>query len=575
MIKRLVSAESLYYGSPFGLFVVRLGTETQKSNEDILNHVKKVIKTKVNNRAAITGSMYLLDNLRKAFDQIGVDRIVYSKESRLHSRAANVDFWQYDLVINTALDWTDVGQYIGGSYGSGQQGWVNSEWVEEGHLEIMAPDTKGKLTRMISLDSRETTAWYGDTEAEDFSHIPCMALRAKTSVPYKSKHKIKLSVEFYDNAELAIKDGSKNLICVLPMNKRYPGIYLAPMEQTISNTYRMRVLNPNKVYATFVGETLVLYNGNKSFASVMDAMGDDIRFSHVHVLQLIQYEMGRDIAVLIHSSGNGNCSARLRFIDGYKIDCNKVRRDSGGTQKTYHIGICGKGSSIYASWTTAPGYSCDMMNLVAPYYADNKEQSKEVLEIVRRMFNISVNSFIRALRASGEDIQELHEKYFRLIHTWPQGTEHNDVEGDILANWFEKCTRTTISNDEKIIAAYKNMKTKLERELLEIGEYVNGYDFSKVMPIPKVSLDKKVKKDFYKCISTDVEKKTVSRVMGKQVSPKEVITTQIRFMAITEPQIYVKNFSIKDLYDGTKNEIVLNYSQMKGATLRDKIENRR
>ncbi len=574
MMRKLYNADALYYGSPLGLFIIRLGTREKKTNQEIWSHVKKAVKNKVRERAVMTGSMYLLDNATAALEQINVDRVVYSKVKQVYSRADNSNFWQHDLAIDITLDNIDLGQFIGGSYGSGVQPWICSEWVEEGFLEIMVPDTKGKITKSVSFNSRETTAWYTDTEAQDFSYIPCICLKAKISTTYKSKHKVKLGLEFYENAEEAIKHGGKDLIAVAPMSRIYPAIHFSPIEQTMSNTYRFRTFNPNKTYGHFVGNTLLIYNGHKSVEVVMEAFGNDIRLSGAHVFQIVQYEPARDICMLINQVSGTYSSGRIRFVDGYKIDYNRTRRDSNGTQKVFNISLHNKPNSFYCSWSTVPGYSSDMLNLVVPYYNDNQEKSKYALSLIKQMFNISSNSHIRALRPTTDDVNRLTTAYYDLLHTWPE-TDDKPMEDDVLAHWFKHCTRTTMSNDEKIVAAYKNMKTKLEKELLEIGEYVNGFDFSKMMPIPKVTLDKKIKENFYKCISTDVEKRTLTRVMGKAVVPKEIITTQIRFMTTASPSIYVKNFSIKDLYDANKNEIVLDYNKLKGATIHDQAKNRR
>ena len=67
-----------------------------------------------------------------------------------------------------------------------------------------------------------------------------------------------------------------------------------------------------------------------------------------------------------------------------------------------------------------------------------------------------------------------------------------EAQPDTLSEWFKYCTRTSKQNDDNIVKAYEKMKKDLEREYKELGTYLNHYDFSKCMPIPRILTDEKI-----------------------------------------------------------------------------------
>ena len=148
---------------------------------------------------------------------------------------------------------------------------------------------------------------------------------------------------------------------------------------------------------------------------------------------------------------------------------------------------------------------------------------------------------------------------------------------DLLTKWFQYCTRTSKHTDDNIIQAYKNMKSKLEKEYKEIQNYLDYYDFSKCIPVPTINIDKKMLKNYYKTLHIEPQNYIIKSINNKKIQQdivgrKSTITIQT---IVKKNDVYMATYPLLDFYNRQNNSLELNYDNMKGAVIRDKVKNRR
>ena len=120
-------------------------------------------------------------------------------------------------------------------------------------------------------------------------------------------------------------------------------------------------------------------------------------------------------------------------------------------------------------------------------------------------------------------------------------------EGDnILDDWFRSCVRTKKQTDMGILHAYMNMKSKLEQEYKQLKTYMDFYDFSKCKPIPSVSMDKKMRENYYKTLHIEPECVILNKINNKNIEKISTIKPMVKFNLLTSKGMLLEGK--KDLY---------------------------
>lgn len=165
---------------------------------------------------------------------------------------------------------------------------------------------------------------------------------------------------------------------------------------------------------------------------------------------------------------------------------------------------------------------------------------------------------------------EKFENYFKTLLMEPTVSE----EEDILTTWFSSCVRNKQRNDDNLLRAYRQMKYRLLQEYKALEDYVTTYDFSKVLPVPRIEMDKKAKENFYKSLHVQAKNIKINNVNNKKI--KEINKTQamVDMMFTQSGNIFKENFPLTKYYNPTKNTLEFNYNKMKGELIHDKIKNR-
>jgi len=214
----------------------------------------------------------------------------------------------------------------------------------------------------------------------------------------------------------------------------------------------------------------------------------------------------------------------------------------------------------------SPNVSQYFGSIVIP--VDSKNIQRDALRVVTEMikFILPVSDTIENINFS--DCFETYKKYVLDLV--------GESQPDTLSEWFKYCTRASKQNDDNIVKAYERMKKSLEKEYKELGTYLNHYDFSKCMPVPRITTDEKLIENCYKCLHIEPKTVIINSINNKNIKSIQEVQPTISFMVIDKRGRLLKgDYSINKFYNNKTNEVELLYNKLKGEVVRDKIENRR
>ena len=371
---------------------------------------------------------------------------------------------------------------------------------------------------------------------------------------------VKAVYKIYDNLEEGLNDYELGDISFSPLN----GVI-----QTLSRggyvlrNNRMRVSSANKyLYKPFtfkykakiIGNKIVFYDGKKA----LDYFEDKIENwnSKIRVVYLMQYKGFEYIPAMDCVQGRHKAVIRFANPKDYSFGDNHIlvegdARGSAGGQIWHKHKSMGYTIS-YDLRQNSSSYNPTFEGIV-PY----GEHMEEAISLIDYMLSHTDNNRFR--------------EYMGCLMSMPELKE----EDDILSSWFESCVKTKKQNDNNIIRAYCDMKANLLREYKDLENYIGYYDFSKVIPVPKIILDKKTKENFYKSLHIQPQNIIINNVNNKKI--KEINKTQamVKLMVTKGQGIYTDNYPLVKYYNPTTNTLEFDYNKMKGELIHDKTKNRR
>lgn len=326
---------------------------------------------------------------------------------------------------------------------------------------------------------------------------------------------------------------------------------------------RQRVSNSNKfVYhsnghkykVAEIDDKIVVYDSNKVFENFKDAIPD---WEAGRFIILSQYDSLDQNAYI--NGGRNKGKIIIRFLspkdisfreEGLNIDgdyrghlTGKIWRNHRASY--YNINYDFGGDNFYADAT---------FDGIIPF----GEKLDDAVD--------KLNAFLKAPNAYK------FTEYAHTLFAAPVATP--DGEEDILSAWFTSCVKAKKHTDDDILKSYRYMKANLIREYRALEEYMSNYDFSKVVPVPKVILDKKTKENLYKSLHILARNIKINNVNNKKI--KEINKTQavVDLMFTKQNDIIRGSYPLVKFYNPTTNSLEFNYNKMKGELINDKIKNR-
>ena len=374
-------------------------------------------------------------------------------------------------------------------------------------------------------------------------------------------------ISIYDNVAEAFEKKTPNTIHITTSDGPRIGIFtFAQFRETNMRTYTFKqIYRHHKLKTAWVKDTLVIYDGDASFNAIQPYLKIWADCG-IKLIDILQFCPNKDFAY--HEFINNKLPKLVvHFINRNKILMRRsgieYMRDVPVGSLTFKPSKNQKPISIEVSLHSNSGYVGDV---VVPVDDENPEVCNKALVWINQMITSLLLTKDTAKR------KEAFDHYLPLLF----GEENIEEGNNILDDWFRSCVRTKKQTDMGILNAYMNMKSRLEQEYKQLKTYMDFYDFSKCKPIPSVSMDKKMRENYYKTLHIEPECIILNKINNKNIDKISSIKPMVKFNLLTSKGILLEGK--KDLYsyyNPKTNNIMLNYIKMKGEILNDKIENRR
>lgn len=327
---------------------------------------------------------------------------------------------------------------------------------------------------------------------------------------------------------------------------------------------RLRVSNSNKfVYhsnghkykVVEIDDKIVAYDSNKAFENFKDAIPE---WEAGRFIILSQYNSLDQNAYI--NGGRNKGKIIIRFLSPKDISFREEGLNIAGD---YRGQLTGKVWKNHRASYYNINYDFTGDNLYMDAAFDGVIPFGEKLDDAVN----KLNAFLKAPDAY---------KFTEYAHTlFAAPVVNPEGEEDILSAWFTSCVKAKKHTDDDILKSYRYMKANLIREYRALEEYMSNYDFSKVVPVPKVILDKKTKENLYKSLHILARNIKINNVNNKKI--KEINKTQavVDLMFTKQNNIITGSYPLVKFYNPTTNSLEFNYNKMKGELINDKIKNRR
>lgn len=388
---------------------------------------------------------------------------------------------------------------------------------------------------------------------------PAIKLIGNYKKEYTHNSVVKVVYKIYDNILDCVNTHEPGSLSAITLAGAPGPIYYGRYE--LKNN-RIRLSNTNKyVYkpygikykATRIGDKIVYYDGIRALDSFKDKIINwDERIQMVVLMQYrgLDYTPFQDNGVnrqkvIIRYLNPKDYSFEKQHMNMAGTDCGELSGRVWQNRKSRHF-------SIRFDFRSGESYNPAFEGIIP--FGEKVEQAVEAVDAL--------------IRNRGE--QNFRNYVDVLLDTPVVGAEE-----DILTTWFTSCVKTKKHNDDNVLRAYRIMKLNLLREYKALEDYMGSYDFSKVTPVPKIILDKKVKENFYKSLHIQAKNIKINNVNNKKI--KEINKTQamVDLMYVNNNEAIVKgSYPLIKYYNPTTNTLEFNYNKMKGELIHDKIKNR-
>lgn len=147
--------------------------------------------------------------------------------------------------------------------------------------------------------------------------------------------------------------------------------------------------------------------------------------------------------------------------------------------------------------------------------------------------------------------------------------KHNGVE-DMLENWYKSTLRRQKEERSNVSRAYIQMRNNLINEQRLLKDYLKAHDFSKLNPVPKIAIDEKTLKNYYKTLHIEPKDIIINTINNKKINPIRRVKGVTKIMFVSHGKLSMKIKDLDSFYDRQMNCITFNYSDLKGAIKDDK-----
>ena len=435
-------------------------------------------------------------------------------------------------------------------------------------ISDIKPDRRNSTMMITNNDNQLAT--FIRQEYKPKNHI-AISFEANTTKSYNRSSIIKMQCKIWDNLEEAFDNKTPNTLGIDQYDGLFGRFNYMNYRSDRHGSFKISIIYKSKPKLIWYKDMAVFYDGEKSFE---DAKPYFETWSERGILQvdILQFCHNKDF--FYQDSIGHNFLANkivLLFLSKDKISLARsdmsIRNGRGlygrimyipskNRKKVYlEIGLGGR----------SPNVQPYLGSVVIP--VDNANLQKKALETITEMIKITLPLSDRIEQNSFEDMYNLYRGYvFGMGESQP----------DTLSEWFKYCTRTSKQNDDNIVKAYERMKKDLEREYKELGTYLNHYDFSKCMPVPRILTDEKLIENYYKSLHIEAKNIIINSINHKNIKSIQELQPTVSFMFMDKKGRLLKgDYPINKFYNNKTNEVELFFGRLKGEVTHDKVENRR
>lgn len=549
-----------------GIFLLRVATtipvDIELTKDIVFGHmINEVSNANANNVGADRQ-----EQLKDAIRVLKESPIVYHKliEKTLDTNKV----FYYQMIINASDNpkWTDrfCYTYVNYIYRHSEGRRINAIAplgdVVYQFGEVTVANNYNKGTTILSSNSDLNTL--GTESFADIQTNIALLTEVDTDKQYNRNSIVKAYVHCYDCITEAIEKKDKKTYSITCLNEMYPTlVFILPHGNQHGNTYFKPCYTGN-INIEFYKDLLIFYDGARVRESVEPYL-DRFVAAKIKMLNLLQFVATKDLFFgEMYNDNNQIRKLVLHFINKDKIFMSRSQmgvrgntRLEGGILYTPRKGMKKKLAQLRL------GFSGSFFGeAVVP--VDNNNSQDRALRLIVEIIEKNLS------QANITDVVTEYKKCFM--------DSLDQQEDDILSEWFEYCTRNMRNTDDRIVQAYVNMKRNLEKEYKEIGSYLNCYDFSRCSAIPRVSMDKKLKENYYKTLHVEPKSIIIKSINNKKINPITEIQPTMTVMMVGKGKRFVSHdFPLNKFINTQRNSLDLCYNEMKGEVNRAKTENRR
>lgn len=391
-------------------------------------------------------------------------------------------------------------------------------------------------------------------------HNLAFSFKTNTNKQYNRSSMIRISYCIYDNLIKAMEDKDKDTMVINQFDLGFGAMSFATLRQNRDGNFVFKIMYKSKPKLEYYKDMAVFYDGTKSY-ELTKTKFEEFASKGVKMLNILQYCSNKDFFYTGNMLDPNLNKIVLHFVSKDRIYMSRSEFRFRGPSSNIGLVCINPGNKQKKQFITLalnrPGHF--LASFVVPVDENN---------IQERAVNI-ISNLISEIFNGHFSTDGLESYKLTLL-------DEGHKEDDILSQWFTYCTKASKTTDDGIIKAYMKMKENLEKEYKEISTYLNCYDFSKCSPIPRVSMDKKLKNNYYKSLHVEPKSIIIKSINNKKIKPIQELQTTIKFMAVLgKNDMILQDLPVKKYYNPQGNVIELYYNKLKGDAARAKVENRR
>lgn len=550
---------------------------SQNGNMDFADVKRNVINVFSKIVHEVSPIMIGADTKEKFIDEIinimnSTDKVLDIKQDIIE---CNKNYYIYDYILYVSLiDFSFVYKYLRTFFSrrmyDNTSGCIpESDMFEFNYLSILRREEKSSFC--VNSSSFDNTL---KNKLLSFSYVPYLKVSLCSSKSYSRKTKMKIGLELTKNVVNEINSGDNDVIHLLSTSYFSPDFIFRERASDLEGKICF-IKKAKGIKATIINGVLVIFDGKKSFDNNINYIENlSLLDTNIKFVVINQYNLQNNLLfdnnmISFCNMINNNKAIIIKSLNKEKILSFRNEFDYNKISKTF------KGYVNYSIYKDRRSNNCETFttfirkpeneSLFIGYFLSvyDKNDDKNSLS---NIYNIIFSSYTGNRELFEENIVKYRDSLLQI---------NNNNEDDLLSKWFRDCINSSKSNDDGILLAFKNMKKQLEEEYKNLLLYTKHYNYNNLCAVPKVVLDKKMEKEYYNTIHLMPKKVIINKINNKKIKPIEEIENFVHYLVPVKDIMVQGDISLKNFYNNKENKIYIQYKEMKGVVINDKIKNRR